>query len=103
MTDVTNASRTNLMNLDTQQWDDELLDMFEVKRRLLPEIRSSAEVYGTIAEGPLAGVPIAGAAVAVRTWPLNLPQVPSPEAQHLFAQPVKLCLQAASEISSLPS
>jgi glycerol kinase len=59
-TDVTNASRTQLMNLKTLQWDDELLRAFSVPRQVLPEIRSSSEVYGHIAQGPLQGVAIAG-------------------------------------------
>ena len=46
VTDVTNASRTMLMNLETLQWDDELLAFFGVPRAMLPEIHSSAEVYG---------------------------------------------------------
>src|SRR5690606_16583514 len=46
-TDVTNASRTLLMDLRTLDWDDELLDAFRVPRAMLPEIRSSSEVYGT--------------------------------------------------------
>ncbi len=59
-TDVTNASRTLLMDLAALDWDDELLAAFDVPRALLPRIRSSSEVYGEVAEGPLAGVPIAG-------------------------------------------
>src|SRR5438309_2347819 len=59
-TDVTNASRTQLMNLKTLEWDDELLRAFAIPRQVLPEIRSSSEVYGRIAQGPLTGVPIAG-------------------------------------------
>ena len=59
-TDVTNASRTLLMDLAALAWDDELLAAWDLPRALLPEIRSSSEVYGTIADGPLAGVPIAG-------------------------------------------
>ncbi|WIV55281.1 glycerol kinase GlpK [Amycolatopsis nalaikhensis] len=47
VTDVTNASRTMLMNLRTLSWDTELLDFFDVPRAMLPEIRSSTEVYGT--------------------------------------------------------
>lgn len=46
ITDVTNASRTMLMNLKTLDWDQELLDIFEIPREILPEIRSSSEVYG---------------------------------------------------------
>lgn len=59
VTDVTNASRTLLMNLETLDWDDGLLSAIGVPREGLPEIRSSSEVYGT-AVGPAAGVPIAG-------------------------------------------
>ncbi len=59
-TDVTNASRTQLMNLNTLEWDDELLRAFSIPRQILPQIRSSSEVYGHIAQGPLKGVAIAG-------------------------------------------
>jgi glycerol kinase len=59
VTDVTNASRTQLMRLDTLAWDDELLNAFSVPRSLLPRIVSSSEVYGEVATGPLRGVPIA--------------------------------------------
>ncbi len=59
-TDVTNASRTLLMDLRTLSWDDELLAAFDVPRAMLPEIRSSAEVYGHVARGPLKGVPVSG-------------------------------------------
>lgn len=60
-TDVTNASRTLLMNLSTLDWDDELLAAFDVPRTLLPEIRSSAEIYGTVrGKDLLNGVPVAG-------------------------------------------
>ncbi|MEV0649850.1 glycerol kinase GlpK [Phytomonospora sp. NPDC050363] len=60
ITDVTNASRTMLMNLSTLDWDDELLDAVGVPREMLPEIRSSVEIYGQ-AGGELAGIPVAGA------------------------------------------
>ncbi len=61
-TDVTNASRTLLMNLETLDWDQELLDILEVPRSVLPEIKSSSEIYAhTNPHGPLgAAVPIAG-------------------------------------------
>ena len=59
VTDVTNASRTMLMDLATLAWDDELLEAFTIPRAVLPEIRTSAEVYGN-ATGVLQGVPIAG-------------------------------------------
>jgi glycerol kinase len=60
LTDVTNASRTMLMSLETLDWDDGLLDAMGVPRAMLPEIRPSAEVYGE-AKGTLAGVPVASA------------------------------------------
>ncbi|WP_328539913.1 glycerol kinase GlpK [Streptomyces sp. NBC_00344] len=60
VTDVTNASRTMLMNLSTLQWDPSILAAMRVPEAVLPEIRSSAEVYGT-AVGALAGVPVASA------------------------------------------
>lgn len=59
ITDVTNASRTQLMDLRTLKWDDSLLETFGIPRKILPEIRSSSEVYGK-AKGVLEGVPIAG-------------------------------------------
>ena len=60
MTDVTNASRTNLMDLGSQDWHADTLELFGVEREMLADIRSNAETYGSIAEGPLAGVPITG-------------------------------------------
>jgi glycerol kinase len=59
-TDVTNASRTQLMNLRALAWDRELLDLFEIPARMLPEIRSSSEMYGRADFPPIRGVPIAG-------------------------------------------
>ncbi|MGW6935410.1 glycerol kinase GlpK [Lentzea sp. NPDC054927] len=56
VTDVTNASRTMLMNLETLDWDPELVSAMDVPRAMLPEIRSSSEVYGTHE-----GVPVASA------------------------------------------
>jgi len=60
ITDVTNASRTQLMNLATLQWDDEILADFGIPKAILPEIRSSAEIYGNAVLAPVKGVPIAG-------------------------------------------
>jgi glycerol kinase len=61
VTDVSNASRTMLMDLTTLQWDDEILADFGIPRSLLPKIRSSSEVYGVAAaESLLREVPIAG-------------------------------------------
>ncbi|OGO56650.1 MAG: glycerol kinase [Chloroflexi bacterium RBG_16_69_14] len=59
VTDVTNASRTMLMGLESLAWEPELLDSVGVPAAMLPEIRSSSEVYG-LGVGDLAGVPIAG-------------------------------------------
>jgi glycerol kinase len=61
VTDVTNASRTMLFNLDTEQWDQELLTLFEIPASLLPHIVSSSEVCGNTT-GVLEGIPIAGIA-----------------------------------------
>lgn len=58
-TDVTNASRTLLMNLRTLQWEPALCETFGVPESMLPEIRSSSEVYGTVRGTPLDGVPVA--------------------------------------------
>jgi glycerol kinase len=62
LTDVTNASRTLLMNLETLDWDDELLEIFGVSRTMLPTIKSSSEIYAlTNPHGPFgSAVPIAG-------------------------------------------
>jgi glycerol kinase len=60
ITDCTNASRTQLMNLATLEWDPELLRNFEIPRQILPQIRSSSEVYGHATLDPVEGVPIAG-------------------------------------------
>lgn len=60
VTDVTNASRTLLMNLHTLAWDPDLLALFGIPEAMLPAIRSSAEVYATATHG-LPGVPIAAA------------------------------------------
>lgn len=59
-TDVTNASRTMLMNIDTLKWDPFLLNFFNIDESVLPKIKSSSEFYGTIKTGPLAGIPISG-------------------------------------------
>ncbi|MCC0003679.1 MAG: glycerol kinase GlpK [Methylobacteriaceae bacterium] len=59
ITDVTNASRTQLMNLATLDWDADILALFDVPRACLPQIRSSSEVYGAC-KGALDGVALAG-------------------------------------------
>ncbi|OLY83033.1 Glycerol kinase [Smittium mucronatum] len=60
VTDVTNASRTMLMDIHTLKWSKENCDFFGINPDFLPEIKSSSEVYGVITSGPLAGIPIAG-------------------------------------------
>jgi len=60
ITDVTNASRTQLMSLATLDWDPALLAAFNVPAAVLPRIVSSSAALGTIAAGPLAGVPLGG-------------------------------------------
>lgn len=60
VTDVTNASRTQLMDLASLQWDADMLRTFDIPASVLPRIVSSSEVYGQIEHGPLKGVPIAG-------------------------------------------
>ncbi|CAD5211422.1 unnamed protein product [Bursaphelenchus okinawaensis] len=60
VTDVTNASRTLLLDLHKRKWSSELCTFFEIPMEILPSIKSSAEVYGHIQDGVLAGVPIAG-------------------------------------------
>lgn len=60
ITDVTNASRTQLLNLVTLDWDQKLLDAFHIPRSVLPQVRSSSEVYGEATLPAIAGVPITG-------------------------------------------
>ena len=60
VTDVTNASRTMLMNLKTLDWDQKLCNFFKIPLNILPKIKSSAEVYGTLSQGALIGTPISG-------------------------------------------
>jgi len=63
VTDVTNASRTMIYNIHTLDWDQELLDLFNIPRNILPEVKSSSEVYGETTGNVLAAkIPIAGIA-----------------------------------------
>ncbi len=61
VTDVTNASRTQLMNLRTLQWDTSMLKAFDIPPAMLPAIKSSSEIYGHVTSESLPGVPVAGA------------------------------------------
>jgi len=63
VTDITNASRTMLFNIHTQQWDDELLSLFDIPSKILPAVKSSSEVYGETSGQILAAkIPVAGIA-----------------------------------------
>ncbi len=59
-TDVTNASRTQLLNINTLDWDEDLLKAFSIPRVMLPEVRSSSEIYGSAVLPVIAGVPVSG-------------------------------------------
>lgn len=59
-TDMTNASRTQLFNLRSLEWDAELLAAFEIPRAMMPAVRSSSEIYGEAKLKPVMGVPLAG-------------------------------------------
>ena len=63
ITDVSNASRTLIFNIHTLQWDDELLRLLDIPRAMLPEVRSSSEVYGET-DAALFGAPIPVAGIA---------------------------------------
>ncbi len=60
VTDVTNASRTQLMDLEDLRWDPEIVGIYGIPERILPSIASSSEVYGPCQIDPIKGVPIAG-------------------------------------------
>jgi glycerol kinase len=62
ITDVSNASRTMLFNIHTLKWDDELLKIFNIPSSMLPEVRSSSEVYGKTAGQFASAIPVAGIA-----------------------------------------
>jgi len=63
VTDVTNASRTMLFNIHTQQWDEELLELLDIPKAMLPDVRESSEVYGTTATTLFSSkIPISGVA-----------------------------------------
>lgn len=63
MTDVSNASRTLLLNIHTLEWDDELLELFNIPKSMLPEIKQSSEIYGETCTTLFATkIPISGVA-----------------------------------------
>ncbi|MEN9952681.1 MAG: glycerol kinase GlpK [Bacteroidota bacterium] len=62
VTDVSNASRTMLYNIETMQWDEELLQLFHIPASMLPEVKSNSEIYGYATAINMHEVPIAGMA-----------------------------------------
>jgi glycerol kinase len=62
VTDVSNASRTMLFNIHTLRWDEELLEIFNIPASVLPEVRSSSEIYGTATGHFSTAIPVAGIA-----------------------------------------
>lgn len=60
VTDVTNASRTMLMNIESLKWDPVLIKFFGIPSAVLPRIKSSSEVYGCCKDGPLSGIKLSG-------------------------------------------
>ena len=60
ITDVTNASRTQLLNLQTLEWDKDLLAAFEIPAAMLPKVCASSEIYGEAKLAAVGGVPVAG-------------------------------------------
>lgn len=60
LTDVTNASRTQLLNIFSMEWDQEILDLWNIPKAMLPAVVPSSKVYATITSEALAGVPISG-------------------------------------------
>lgn len=63
ITDVTNASRTMLFNINTLEWDKELLEIFQIPKNMLPEVKSSSEIYGE-SSGQLLGTKVLIAGIA---------------------------------------
>lgn len=60
LTDVTNASRTQLMNIETMAWDNEILEKLNIPKIMLPNIEPSSKIYGEITSEAMEGVPLAG-------------------------------------------
>ena len=68
ITDVTNASRTLLFNIHTGTWDDELLELFNIPKNILPEIRQTSEIY-TYTKDYMTGISLPVAAVVISRQP----------------------------------
>jgi glycerol kinase len=74
MTDVSNASRTLLLNIHTLEWDTELLELFDIPRSMLPEVKQSSEVWRDqrLYKIPIAGVAGDQQAALLDNYALNL-------------------------------
>lgn len=83
-TDVTNASRTMLMNLETLDWDNHLCTFFKIPKFILPKIRSCAEIYGYVYDGPLKGIPIAAVSVCYLTVDVDIRSLHDNHSKHVF-------------------
>ncbi|MDO8752836.1 MAG: glycerol kinase GlpK, partial [Anaerolineales bacterium] len=70
VTDVTNASRTLLMNLKTLDWDDEILKVMGIPRKMLPEIKSSSEIYGYVAQRGVPAAEDGGRSISLKGIPV---------------------------------
>ena len=70
VTDYTNASRTMLFNIHTKQWDDKMLEILNIPRSMLPEVRNSSEIYGQTNIGGKGGVRILLQGLLVTNKPL---------------------------------
>ena len=92
MTDVTNASRTQLMNLNTLQWDRDILRDFGIPIQMLPVIVSSSELYGTAKLPAVAGVAIRSVAISAISKPLwSARPASSREKQRIPTAPAASC------------
>jgi len=105
VTDVTNGSRTMLMNLQTLDWDQELLQLLDIPHEILPQIRPSSEIYGALTrEGPLgAAIPVAGDLGDQQSALVGQACYAPGEAKNTYGTGSFLLLNTGSEIVPSPS
>ena len=79
VTDYSNAARTMLYNIKELKWDDEILEILNIPKAMLPEVRSNSEIYGKTApfhfyggEVPISGMLVTNRRPSLDSWPLNL-------------------------------
>lgn len=72
LTDVTNAARTFLFDIETLEWDAQLCKMFTVPMSILPAVRPSGHEFGLILEGPLKGVPVTAVSLVFSSLTVHL-------------------------------